>query len=102
MPWASSTGPQSLLTKHRLPGRAAGSSPGNRQPALGPAGAGHKHDRFEARPRKAQPGIDIRVPARVGLEVTRTDIPDSGGAVRADAKAADNNPEGRKRVRAAH
>src|SRR5215813_11646488 len=101
MPWASLTGPQSLLTKHRLPGEAVSSSPGNRQPALGPAGAGHKHDRREARPRKAQPGVDIRVPARVGLEVTRTDIPDGGGAVWADAKAADNDTEGGKRIRAA-
>jgi DNA-binding CsgD family transcriptional regulator len=80
---------------------AASSSPGSGQPAPGPGGAGHEHDRCDARPRKAQPGIDVRVAGRVGREVTRTDIPDGGRAIRADAEAADNNPEGGKRIRAA-
>lgn len=62
-------------------GRAASPSPGNGQPALGPAWAGHEHDRCDARLRKAQPGIDVRVPARVGREVTRTDIPNGSRTV---------------------
>jgi DNA-binding NarL/FixJ family response regulator len=59
----------------------ARSSPGNGQPVLGPGRAGHEHDRCEARPRKAQPGIDVRVPVRVGREVTGADIPDGGRSV---------------------
>jgi DNA-binding NarL/FixJ family response regulator len=81
-------------------GRAASSSPGNRQPVLDPARAGHQQDRCDAGPWNAQPGIDVRVPGRVGLEVARADIPDGGGAVWADAQAADDNPEGGKRIRA--
>lgn len=81
--------------------RAAGLSPGGRQPALDPARTRHQQDRFRARPRQAQPGIDVRVPVRAGLEVARTAVRDGYGAVWVGAEAADDNPEGGKRIRAA-
>jgi DNA-binding NarL/FixJ family response regulator len=80
---------------------AAGLSPGRRQPALDPAGTCHQQDRFGARPRQAQPGIDVRVPVRAGLEVARTGIPDDYGAVWVGAQAADDHAESGKRIRAA-
>jgi DNA-binding CsgD family transcriptional regulator len=81
-------------------GRAASSPPGDRQPAVDPARAGHQQDRCDPRLWRAQPGIDVGVPARVGFEITRADVPDDLGAVPADAEAADNDPEGRERIRA--
>src|SRR5215467_1986225 len=97
MPWASLTGPCP-----RWPGnpRPLGSSPGNRQPALGPARAGHEHDRCDARLRKTHPRIDVGVPGRIGLEITCADIDNGGDASWADAQAADDNPERGKRIRA--
>lgn len=81
--------------------RATGLSPGSRQPALDPARACHQQDRFRARARQAQPGIDVQVPVRAGLEVACTGIPDDYGAVWVGAQAADDNAEGGKRIRAA-
>lgn len=82
-------------------GQAAGLSLGGRQPALDAARTRHQQDRCGARPRQAQPGIDVRVSARASLEVARTGIPDDYRAIWAGAQTADDYPEGGERIRAA-
>ncbi|HEY2550672.1 MAG TPA: LuxR C-terminal-related transcriptional regulator [Streptosporangiaceae bacterium] len=80
-------------------GSAARSSPGYGKPLFDSAGAGHEQDRCDARPWKTQPGIDVRIPVRGSRKVTRADIRDDGGAVRADSETTHRRPEGGKRIR---